>query len=87
MVQVWRQGKPPEPISCPVRVRVSFHHGDNRRRDGDNGLSAIMDLLVDARILKDDCWRIVNEINVTNDCSPGNPWTEIQIDEVKNENQ
>lgn len=83
MYQLLTQEKPRNPISSPVSVKVSFSHGDNRRRDGDNGLSAIMDLLVDARILKDDCWSIVREISVTNGFDKGNPHTEISIEVIE----
>lgn len=82
MVQLWRQGKPQKPLAEPLKVSVTFFHGDNRRRDGDNGLSAIMDLLVDAKILADDCWKIVKEISVKNEIDKGNPHTNIFISEL-----
>lgn len=83
MYQLLTQDKPVKPVSSPVSVKVSFVHGDNRRRDGDNGLSAIMDLLVDARILADDCWRIVRDISVSNGYEKDNPHTEITIEDYK----
>ena len=58
-----------EPLSCPVSVCVEFCHKDNHRRDGDNGLSSILDLLVDAAVLKDDCWQIVRNVIVENSLS------------------
>ncbi|MBQ5537929.1 MAG: RusA family crossover junction endodeoxyribonuclease [Treponema sp.] len=54
------------PIDSPSKISVEFVHGDKRRRDSDNQLSSILDLLVDARILKDDGWEIVREISVKN---------------------
>jgi len=82
IIQIRQQIRPKEPISEPVRVSVTFYHGDNHRRDGDNGLSAIMDLLVDAKILADDCWRIVREISVINAIDPKNPHTNILIEDI-----
>lgn len=82
MVQLSLQTKPQQPICDPVKVSVIFYHGDQRRRDGDNGLSAIMDLLVDAKVLADDCWKIAREISVINDVMPRNPRTEIYIERI-----
>ena len=82
MLQIARQRKPLQPIEDPVKVSVVFAHGDNRRRDGDNGLSAIMDLLVDAKVLADDCWKIVKEISVLNTIAPKQPKTEIYIERI-----
>lgn len=81
MYQLLTQKKPVKPISSPVCVKVVFTHGDNRRRDGDNGLSAIMDLLVDSNVLADDCWKIVKEISVKNEIESGNPHTHILVEE------
>lgn len=55
-----------KPIECPVILEVHFTHGDYRRRDCDNGLSSICDLLVDSGVLKDDNWQIVTKCIVTN---------------------
>ena len=73
------QARPERPIETPVNVDVAFVHGDNRRRDGDNGLSAIMDLLVDTKILADDRWSIVRNIRVSNDYEKGKPSCRIRI--------
>ena len=66
MVQLSLQRKPIKPIDVPVAITLSFYHGDLRRRDSDNGTSSIMDLLVDAKILSDDNWQIVRQIDVFN---------------------
>ena len=42
-----------------VKLTVTFYHGDYKRRDSDNQLSSILDLLVDAGILADDNWQII----------------------------
>ena len=82
MLQLMCQDRPSSPIAERVKVSVVFFHGDNRRRDGDNGLSAIMDLLVDAHILADDRWNIVKEISVSNYLDKGNPHTTISIEDI-----
>ena len=55
------------PIKERVSVRIEFFHGDNRRRDSDNGLSSILDLLVDVGVLVDDKWQIVKYLTVKNE--------------------
>ena len=45
---------PPKPIDAPVVVSVAITRGDNRRRDLDNALGSIMDLLQDVGVLADD---------------------------------
>ena len=54
-------------ITDPVRIEVTFVHGDFVRRDSDNGLSSVLDLLTDCEILQDDNWRIVRKIEVKNE--------------------
>ena len=49
-----------------VIIHLDFIHGDQRRRDSDNGTSSILDLLVDAGIIADDKWQIVRQLHVTN---------------------
>ena len=66
-------------ICEPCKIAVTFVHGDLRRRDSDNGLSSILDLLTDCRILQDDNWQIVREVTVTNEYEKGNPHCTIQI--------
>lgn len=82
MWELERQTKPRSPVADAVKVSVTFYHGDKRRRDGDNGLSAIMDLLVDARILADDCWTIAREIKVSNVYDKGNPRAIVTIERI-----
>lgn len=70
---------PDEPIETPVRISLKFTHGDLRRRDSDNGCSSIMDLLVDAGILKDDCWQIVKDISISNSYDKNNARCDILL--------
>lgn len=55
-----------KPIEKPVSIDVVFCHGDKRRRDSDNSYTSIQDLLVDCKVLKDDCWLIVKKHSVSN---------------------
>lgn len=48
--------------SGPFALYLEFTHGDRVRRDSDNGVSSILDLLVDCGILPDDNWMVVSKI-------------------------
>lgn len=67
-------------ISEPCKISMTFVHGDLRRRDSDNGTSSILDLLTDCGVLKDDNWRIVQELSVKNSYSKGKPYCEVSIE-------
>ena len=71
--------KAPDPCS----IEITFFHGDKRRRDGDNGLSSIMDMLKDNGTIVDDCWEHVPHEDVWNEFDKGNPRCEIEITEYK----
>ena len=53
-------------IVAPIIISIDFYHGDYVRRDSDNQVSSIMDLLQDAEVLSDDNWQIVRQIHVRN---------------------
>lgn len=42
-----------------LELTVTFYHGDMHRRDSDNQLSSVLDMLVDAHVLPDDSWEIL----------------------------
>ena len=69
-------------IDYPVEISMLFVHGDNRRRDSDNGLSSILDLLVREGVIVDDNWTVVRRINVDNDYEKGNPHCVITIKDL-----
>lgn len=62
---------------------LHFYHADLRRRDSDNGTSSILDVLVDAEILKDDNWQIVRQIAIANYHDKDFPRIEITIQELE----
>lgn len=67
------------PLSGPLAISFEFYHGDNRRRDSDNGVSSILDTLTDCGILTDDSWQIVRELEVKNFFKKNEPYVIITI--------
>lgn len=70
------------PIDSPCRVSVTLIHGDLRRRDGDNAVSSILDLLQDCGALADDSWQIVREIVVRNGYEKNEPRAVISVERL-----
>ena len=60
-------------------VILIFCHGDNIRRDSDNGVSSIFDMLQDFKAIEDDRWQVVRNHHVFNTYEKGNPWCKIFI--------
>ena len=71
------------PIDYPISITISFTHGDLRRRDSDNSVSSILDLLQDSGILADDNWQIVIEIHVRNRYEKNEAGAVIEIESLK----
>lgn len=59
------QGIPKEAVRC-CKLDLILKHGDNRRRDADNALSSVLDILVDSMILEDDNYKVVPSITIQN---------------------
>lgn len=81
-VQVYEQTKP-KMIDYPCRIEIEFIHGDKKRRDSDNMVSSVLDLLVDTGVLADDNWLVVREINVGNSFESKNPCCFVSIESVR----
>ena len=79
--QILRQEKEFEfPINQEVKIKLTFTHGDFRRRDSDNGTSSILDLLTDSEVLADDSWKIVKELYIQNEYVKGKPSCKVEIE-------
>ena len=63
--------KPKEPITH-CEIHINLIHGDLKRRDCDNATSSILDLLQDCNIITDDNWKVVSNINISNDYEKNN---------------
>lgn len=74
---------PMVPITEEISVVLTFYHGDQRRRDSDNGTSSILDLLTDCGIIIDDKWQIVREIKVRNYYEKNEARCVIEIEKFK----
>jgi hypothetical protein len=67
----------------PLEVTMVFYNKDNVRHDLDNMASSILDLLVDAGYLEDDCCRIVNRLIINfGGLDRKNPRVEVTITEL-----
>lgn len=62
-----------------VEIQMDFTHGTLRRRDSDNAVSSVLDLLVDAGILPDDNWKVVKRLVINNFYKKNKPRCSIQI--------
>ena len=62
-IGIFRQGILVPEISCPIEIKLVFHHKDDRTRDTDNQVSSILDLLKGIKVIKDDNWKIVRKIS------------------------
>lgn len=71
------------PIDFPISVTISFTHGNLKRRDSDNSMSSILDLLQDSGILADDNWQIVREIHVRNRYEKNEAGAVIEIEPLR----
>lgn len=70
-----------QPIDQPVNIRCIYYRGDNRKTDLVNLQNGTLDLLVEAKILKDDNYNIVRSMNgSTVYVDKKNPRTEIYIE-------
>lgn len=66
----------------PVGVEVIIYFGTKVRSDLDNRLSSILDMLVEALVLKDDKWQDVPRIAIEAEYRKGQPGAFIRITEL-----
>lgn len=81
------QKRPELPLKDRYIIRFHFIHGDLRRRDSDNQVSSVLDVLQDSQIIIDDSWQIVEQIEIRNSYEKGNAKVKIEIENcIKTEN-
>ena len=74
-------------VEGACEISLTFVHGDLRRRDGDNGVSSVFDLLVDCGIIRDDNWRCVRAFSVRNFYQKNSPRCEVLIRKIDDEKE
>lgn len=73
------RSKVAECITEKCYVILVFCNDTNRRKDPDNGVSSVFDLLTDIGAWTDDCWQIVRTHHVFNTYEKNKPWCRIMI--------
>lgn len=58
VLSLMTQERPSEPIEKCTSVCMVFYHADKIRRDTNNQMASVFDLLVDCGVLTDDNWRV-----------------------------
>ena len=58
--EVWNE----EPIQMTSSICLTLGISDKRRKDLDNMLTSVLDMLVHSNVLEDDDWRICSNITV-----------------------
>lgn len=81
-IELLTQKRPSKALDIPISIDIIFQHGDLRRRDFDNGVNSIMDLLVDVGILQDDKWSIVKKATIDNTFIKNNPMCFFSINTI-----
>jgi Holliday junction resolvase RusA-like endonuclease len=84
LYQLFCQKRPKKPLDVPLRLQCVFIHGTMHRRDSDNQVTSILDLLQDAKIIKDDSWTIINRIEITNIYKKNESYCRIYISDFSN---
>jgi len=62
--QLIYQGSLQIKIKVVVGIDIIFYFPDDRKKDMSNAAESIMDLLVDCKVIKDDCWQVVNSLTL-----------------------
>jgi Holliday junction resolvase RusA-like endonuclease len=66
----------------PVSIEVIIYFGTKTRADLDNRLTSILDMLVEAMVLRDDKWQDVPMMQVQAEYRKGKPGAFIRITEL-----
>jgi crossover junction endodeoxyribonuclease RusA len=77
-----------EKAKCPVRVSFDVYVPDLRRRDLDNVMKAMFDVLVQCGLVGDDDWRHIPQFSVTYMAvDRDNPRVEVDIESKETPNE
>lgn len=77
-----------EKAKLPIKqckIKLTFIHGDLRKRDSDNGTSSIFDTLKDSGIITDDNWQVIKHYEVSNEFEKNKPSCKIHMEVLENE--
>lgn len=80
LIQVRQQTR--ERFLKPVSVHAVIYFGTNIRADLDNRLTSILDMLVEALVLRDDKWQDVPKISCQAEYRKGDPGALVTIEEL-----
>lgn len=66
-----------------VRMRVALYPPDRRRRDPDNAMKGLLDAIVAAKVIDDDCMAVLRRLEVLSmDPDPdGRGWVLVEVEE------
>lgn len=82
MIELLKQERPENALDGILDIKFTFIHGTLQRRDSDNQITSILDLLKDVKIIEDDNWIIVRKIEVNNYFEKGNSKSIIEISDI-----
>ena len=66
-----------------VKMKITYYFKDKRRHDPSNYDKMLLDGLVEANIIVDDNYEVIQEFTTIGKVDKENPRTEIEIEEVK----
>ncbi len=65
-----------------VKIKITYFFKDKRRHDPSNYDKMLLDALVEANIIEDDNYNVIQEFTTTGDYDNKNPRTEIEMEEL-----
>jgi len=64
------------------KMKITYYFKDKRRHDPSNYDKFILDGLVEANIIKDDSYQVIQEFTTVGKYDKNNPRTEIELEEI-----
>ena len=81
LVDAYCRPRPEKPVVKAV-VTLEYHFGDRRRRDADNYIKLLVDGLVKAKIIKDDCFDCIELRLRQGEIDRDNPHVVVEVTEA-----